>query len=319
MSEKVEINSLNELIAFKDELIKNPQNGVEISAINGVIYTIKLSGGRFKNYDINYISADIAKIILEYQAKYDEFIDGIEKEFNIKLLSSSKELKFKLENGSVEISSDFVSQIILEGISKMQSEHLMIVFLAAICAWFAKQAYSKKVDADIEKLRIQREKENDQNNMELLDKTIEAMEKISISKELQTSANSFKRAVASTLQDDESASLNPSINKDSHITSKDTKSFRNKDLVLEDIEEITDIEDTIETQNFLKDGKPVKLKESKIEVNTTAFLSAEKRVGLIKEANAKNSISLKVKLIKDAKTLKVKEAYIMDILGDENE
>ncbi|CZE47907.1 hypothetical protein [Campylobacter geochelonis] len=147
MSEKaIDINSLSELMDFKNELIKNPSDDIRISNISGVTYTIKLSGGRFENYGINYINADIAKIILDYQTKYDEFID--------------------------------------------------------------------------------------------------VMERISLSKELQTPVNSFKRALASTLKDNELAVLNLSVN-DSFITNKDAKSFKNKSLLLDDVEEIVDIEDTI--------------------------------------------------------------------------
>jgi len=51
---------------------------VEIRNVGNITHTIKLSGGRFSDYDINYINADIAKIVLSYQDSFYKIVSILE-------------------------------------------------------------------------------------------------------------------------------------------------------------------------------------------------------------------------------------------------
>ena len=44
------------------------------------------------------------------------------------------------------------------------------------------------------------------------------------------------------------------------------------------------------------------------------ILSVEKRITLIQKAEKQEPVNLKIKLIKDGKTQKIKNAYILDVL-----
>ena len=48
-----------------------------LGEINPIPYTIKLDGGRFENYDLDYIDADVAKIILSHQENYTKLLNEL--------------------------------------------------------------------------------------------------------------------------------------------------------------------------------------------------------------------------------------------------
>lgn len=101
----IEINSVADLFEAKDFMLQT-QSDIKISKIGDIEYKIKLDGGRFNDFDLTYIDAGVARVVLEYQAQYENFIAGLEQKFNIQIPQSQRMLKFKLEKGCLEISTD---------------------------------------------------------------------------------------------------------------------------------------------------------------------------------------------------------------------
>ena len=60
----IEINSVADLIEAKDFMLQT-QSDIKISKIGDIEYKIKLDGGRFNNFDLTYIDAGVARIVLE--------------------------------------------------------------------------------------------------------------------------------------------------------------------------------------------------------------------------------------------------------------
>lgn len=306
----ITINSVKELIEVKDRLLTTQQE-IKIESVSNLIYTIKLKGGKYDNYDISYIDSNIAQIIMDYQCSYDYFIEGLEEEFGIQVPQSERLLKFKLEQGSLELDTEFFADVIMKGVEQMEGWQVMTVFIVAIAGWFSKEAYNKSIEKDIKKIDSNVALGTNETTRE----AIEALKTISLSQKLQTPPNSLKRNIAKILEDGEEAVINPEIDDSQtiEITNMDKNSYRNKKEHIEDIEDTIIIEDVIETQYFLKEGKPFKLQDLSVDANSSV-LSVEKRMKLIQIAEKGEYVKMNIKLIKDGYTSKIKEAYIIDLL-----
>ncbi|MBE2985336.1 hypothetical protein CCAL6883_08300 [Campylobacter sp. RM6883] len=328
--QEFEISSVADLIEAKDFMIRN-QNDIKITNISELEYKIKLSGGRYDNYNFEYIDADVARIILEYQEQYNNFVTALEKRFNIQIPQSQKVLKFKLEKGCLEISTD-LKDIIKEGFKHMNGWHIMVVFIIAIGGWYARDSYHKYIELEQSKVKLEQSKiELEQSKIaseqEVKDKEIEK-EKLSIvlsnindlvsGRELQEPANRAKKAIAATLQEGERAIINPDIKEQANkpITVEDKDKFR---VVLPQEEELPSTEEEIddifhiEAQHFTP-NKIFRIKELKLNVSSTP-ISATKRMEIIRKADRQEPVRLKIKLIKNAKTGGIEEALILDVIN----
>ena len=140
---------------------------------------------------------------------------------------------------------------------------------------------------------------------------------LSADRSLQEPANRVKKSVAEVLQDQEKAIIAPELDDqiNAPITSADKDKFR---VVLSqteapDIEE--EIEDLFHIQSqFFTSERPFRVKElGNVNLNSD-ILSVEKRITLIQKAEKQEPVNLKIKLIRDGKTQKIKSAYILDVL-----
>lgn len=326
----IEINSVADLIRAKDIMIET-QEDVNITQVSELEYTIKLQGGRYDNYNFEYIDADIAKIILEYQEQYNHFVTALEERFNIQIPQSQKMLKFKLETGCLEVSVD-LTNIALEGIRNMEGWQTMTVFIVAIVGWFARSSYHKYIEKEIKQIELRKdeldiEKERIRNEREIKDKELEKEKLDSIlnnikelvsDRNLQAPANYSKKVIASTLLENEKALINPEILEQSSdpITTEDKEKFR---VVLPQEEDLPNIEEEIdeifhvEAQHFSA-NKPFKLKELRFNVNSDV-ISTDKRMHIIRKAERREPVRLKIKLIKNPNTQAIEQAYILDVLN----
>lgn len=323
-SVKMEIGSINDLIRAKDIMIKT-QSNVEITQVSELGYTIKLDGGRFRDFDLDYINADIAKIILDYQTQYNIFIDGLEQKFNIQIPQSQRMLKFKLDRGCIELSAD-LTELIKVGVSNMTGWQTMLVFIVAIAGWYARSSYHKYVEKEIKKIELERKKLDAEKEIkskeierEKLNDVLENVRKLVLDSGLQAPANHLKKSVASVLQDDEKAFIAPQIEAqaDQPLTSADKDKFR---VVTPPEEEVQDIEEEIddlfyvEAQRFT-DGKPLNLSSGALKITANSETTTKKkRDQILRKAERREPIRLKVKIIKDERTQKIKRAYIMSVI-----
>jgi hypothetical protein len=311
----IEINSVADLFEAKDFIIQT-QSDVKISKVSSLEYKIKLDGGRFNDFDLSYIDADVAKIIVEYQTQYDNFIVGLEQKFNIQIPQSQRMLKFKLEKGCLEISAD-VKAMLMGVINNMQDWQTMTVALVAICGFFAYKSYHKFLDTQVEKIKVQAQQARDEAEQRRLETLSKMVENLSADRSLQEPANRVKKSIAEVLQDQEKAIIAPELDDqiNAPITSADKDKFR---VVLSQVE-APDIEEEIDDlfhiqSQFFTSERPFRVKElGNVNLNSD-ILSVEKRITLIQKAEKQEPVNLKIKLIKDGKTQKIKNAYILDVL-----
>lgn len=305
-NKEISITSLKELLELKDSLLQNPRE-VNITHISGLEYEIKLDGGRFKDYNPSTIDADIAKLILDYQKSYDEFITAINAHFDINV--SEKVLKFHINTGCLNIKVD-ATEILKEIISKMNSWYGMAVALSIVAGATYYLSYSKGIEADIAKIDAQKEISLSKEETERLNLLKSGLEKAKGDKDLECSINANKRAVTNILQSDEVAYINKSTFPDQPpLTHADT--FRSSRIQTEEAEHTEILEGLISSQDFLKSGKPFKLDNSKLALNSD-IISVDDRMYLIKKAENKEPVTLKVKIIKKGE--KVLNSYILEVI-----
>ena len=101
------IRDFNDVLAVQTAILKNEE--FELGEIKPLKFKIKIDCGRFTNYDIDYVDAKVAKIILSYQSNYNKLLDELEKKFGIKFTNEDKILKFKLGRGSLELLSELLN------------------------------------------------------------------------------------------------------------------------------------------------------------------------------------------------------------------
>lgn len=313
--QNIEIHSVIDLIRAKDAMIET-RGDVRITQVSELEYTIKLDGGRFNDFDLSYINADIAKIILDYQTQYNAFIDGLEQKFSIKIPQSQRMLKFKLENGCLEISAD-IKEILKEGVRLMSGWQIMVVFMIAIGGWYANDSYHKYIDAQSERIRLQAQQSRDEAEQRRLETVSQMVKDLSSDRSLQAPANQVKKSVASVLQDDEKAFIAPQIEEQASqpLTSADKDKFR---VVLPTEQELPNVEEEIDdifhidAQHFTP-NKPFRLRELRLNVNSDV-IDAAKRMAIIRKADRQEPVRLKIKLIKNATTGSIEQAYILDVI-----
>ena len=311
----IEINSVADLFEAKDFIIQT-QSDIKISKVSSLEYKIKLDGGRFNDFDLSYIDADVAKIIVEYQTQYDNFIVGLEQKFNIQIPQSQRMLKFKLEKGCLEISTD-IKDILKEGLKRMSGWQVMVVFIVAIGGWFANSSFHKYTDLQAESIQKQAQQARDEAEQKRLETVSKMVKDLSADRSLQEPANHVKKRIAEVLQDQEKAIIAPELDDQINdpITSADKDKFK---VVLPKVE-TPDIEEEIDDlfhiqSQFFTSERPFRVKElGNVNLNSD-ILSVEKRITLIQKAEKQEPVNLKIKLIKDGKTQKIKNAYILDVL-----
>lgn len=313
--QNIEIRSVVDLIRAKDAMIET-RGDVRITQVSELEYTIKLDGGRFNDFDLSYINADIAKIILDYQTQYNAFVDGLEQKFSIQIPQSQRMLKFKLENGCLEISAD-ITNLLIEAVRNMQDWQTMVVFIVAIGGWFAHSSYHKYTELQAKNIDLQAQQSRDEAEQRRLETVSQMVKDLSSDRSLQAPANQVKKSVASVLRDDEKAFIAPQIEEqaDQPLTSADKDKFR---VVLPTEQELPNVEEEIDdifhidAQHFTP-NKPFRLRELRLNVNSDV-IDAAKRMAIIRKADRQEPVRLKIKLIKNATTGSIEQAYILDVI-----
>lgn len=286
-----------------------------LGEIQPLTYKIVLDGGRFKDYDTQYIDANVARIIIVNQANYTKFLNEIEKKFDVRFAQKDKLIKFKLQKGSLEFISDIFN--ISEVIKQMESIHIMYTILGLASMWFAHTSFTKKLETDIElaektKETKLKELEGDEKKQyaDMVNNAITAMKDVMQDKVLQDAVNAPKKEMLTLLEDDEYLKL-----EDTEILRHaNAPTFEYVKPIVEDIEE-EPVDNTyiVESYNFYKEGKLFKL----VGVPTLAnseVLGAEKRIKLMSIADKKEEVTLRVKITRDGVTKRVKSIYILDIV-----
>ena len=240
----------------------------------------------------------------------------MEQKFNIQIPQSQRMLKFKLEKGCLEISAD-VKAMLMGVINNMQDWQTMTVALVAICGFFAYKSYHKFLDTQVEKIKVQAQQARDEAEQRRLETLSKMVENLSADRSLQEPANRVKKSIAEVLQDQEKAIIAPEL--DDQINAPITSADKDKFRVVLSQTEVPDLEEEIDDlfhiqSQFFTSERPFRVKElGNVNLNSD-ILSVEKRITLIQKAEKQEPVNLKIKLIKDGKTQKIKNAYILDVL-----
>lgn len=289
----------------------------KIGEIKPIIYTIKLDGGRFRNYDTSIIDADIAKIVISHQTNYTKLLNELERNFKIQFSDEEKVLKFKLQDGCLEMISDVFK---LDGLKNMESKHLMFVILGISLMWFTHSAFTTSVNEDITKVKeatkvklaeLDRadKKEERETYQKMVDKILDTNKALALNKNIQNAINKPKHDTIAILKNGETVNIDTAT-----LTKANEASYEYIKPTVDDIEE-DPIEGvyTLEYYNFVKDGKLFKI-QGIAPLASSATISAQKRMRLMTKAETQQQVKLKIKIVKDGVTKQAKEAYILDYI-----
>jgi len=313
---KVNIKSKEDIENILKLIITNEE--FEICDVEPFEYKIVLDGGRYKNFDPKIINSDIAKIVLSIQDNYDKLLIELEEKYDIKIDEEKRQLHFSFEKGSGVIETMLESGVL----KNLESKHLMYVLVVALLSFTSFEAYTSHLES-VDK-EIQSQKEIQLKKLDYIDRNSEResvgkmydsladiTKSLVENKTLQDSVNKPKRDILSTLNDNEYVK----VSKDKKLTNKDKRKYNYKkpNVDTDDIEVITTEIHKIETQNFVKKGKLFKLNNISKPANSE-LLEASKRIDLMKKAENKEDVKVKIKTIIDGVTKKVKSVYIVDYI-----
>ena len=293
----MDINTIDDIMQL-EQMLFNGEN-VEIRNVGNITHTIKLSGGRFSDYDINYINADIAKIVLSYQDSFYKIVSILEKDFDIKDIDKNQLIKFKLERGSLDLIGDFVKNM-LEAMKNMESKDKKQVLVAIIIAILLGTSFATYISY----LR-------DINNTEAERENRQIIARLASNQDMQKAVNAPKITTASILKDDESAKFNT---QEQVITNSNKQDYNFREII-----DTTTTQDTIDEFVILGYEKTLggdrKFKMSvhgTIRQVSANLISADDRIRLAMAIERGDSIKLRIRTVKEYN--KITEVTILDVM-----
>ena len=293
----MDINTIDDIMQL-EQMLFNGEN-VEIRNVGNITHTIKLSGGRFSDYDINYINADIAKIVLSYQDSFYKIVSILEKDFDIKDIDKNQLIKFKLERGSLDLIGDFVKNM-LEAMKNMESKDKKQVLVAIIIAILLGTSFATYISY----LR-------DINNTEAERENRQIIARLASNQDMQKAVNAPKITTASILKDDESAKFNA---QEQVITNSNKQDYNFREII-----DTTTTQDTIDEFVILGYEKTLggdrKFKMSvhgTIRQVSANLISADDRIRLAMAIERGDSIKLRIRTVKEYN--KITEVTILDVM-----
>lgn len=303
--ETIDIRTIDDIKLLQHKLLT--QEDFKIGQIQAICHPIKLIGGRFDDYDTRYIDADIANIVTSYQKNYHRFVDFIQKDFGVNIQHDCKLIKFKVEQGSVNLIPDILQEI-LEVVKLMDSRDLMYVVIVSITAFLVGYCFKQYMDKEKEKLKQETERaklDNDNRKFQMLETYMQKIDNLANSIVLQKVSNGYKSVIAHTLNNGEQAVLH-----DVPITEYDKDKFNIISPAVNDIEETNEKYARIVAYNF--STKCFKLEGIGEEVNSD-LITPQERMGLIEKAEKQECVTFRLKLFKDGITKRNKKIYILGI------
>ncbi len=311
----INIRNVEDLKIVEEAILNNED--FELGDVKPIKHVIKLDGGRFSHYNIDYITSDVAKIILSHQKNFAKLLNEIESKFGIVFTDNERELKFKLQQGCLEIFSNIFSK---EAILNMDSKHKMwtlITIAGLIVGSIGTSQYidhlnndiQAKKEIEIQKLQNQARQSEVEATKQYFDALIGINKNLVQNKTIQDSINNPKKETLEVLKDDEVYIAYNNVK----LKNQDASKFKYVPPVINDIEEeITDYFD-IDKYYFRSPGKEFKINGITKELNSLP-MPVNKRMQLITKAENQEQVQLKIKLVKDGVTNKIKEAYLLDYI-----
>jgi hypothetical protein len=314
---EITIETIKDLEKIEEAIINKEE--FQIKEIKSITYKLKFDGGRFSNYNIEYIDKFIAETILLEDKNYEKLLKELEKLYNIEIEEDKRELKFKLEKGSLDVSTD-ITPLVKEVLKNMESIHKVYVVIIVVFGFVASYGIYKLLEFKKAKLEEQskikaRELEGEEQKRYLdnVNQAIEAVKDIANNVTIQKAINEPKQKITNMLEDNETLTINDDTTH--KITKNDADKFEIVQPEVEDIEEEKTDTYKIKSYDFVSEGKLFKIEGIKPKA-ISETLSADKRLLLITKAEEGEAVKLKLKIIKDSLTNQIKKVYILDYIED---
>ncbi|EHD2482951.1 hypothetical protein JRQ01_000294 [Campylobacter jejuni] len=290
------INSVDDLLVIFEKL-SNGEN-IKVTEVGTIQHTIKLQGGRFENYNIGYIDAEIARVIDSYQDSFYRVADILKKDFGIDGIDKNKLIRFYLGEGSLEIKTDELLTNLLGVIKDMESRDKLILFIAIALIIGGCWSFGNFLihNENIEKIKSQNE-------------NAKIIAEIAKNKELQNACNAPKTTLVKILKDDEKASF--SLGNDV-ITNQNKEDYNFKEI--EDTTQTEDTEEDFKILGFEKTNDRKKFKiilGGKTHWTNADIIDVNARMKLAKSSIQEQEVKLKLRIVKEYN--KIKEIVILNV------
>lgn len=290
------INSIDDLLTIFEKL-SNGEN-VKVTEVGTIQHTIKLQGGRFENYNIGYIDAEIARVIASYQDSFYRVADILKKDFGIDGIDKNQLIRFSLEKGSLEIKTDELLTNLLGVIKDMESQEQLILLTIIALIIGGCWAFGKFLtyNENIEKIKSQNE-------------NARIIAEIAKNKELQNACNAPKITLVKILKDDEKACF--SLGNDV-VTNQNKEDYNFKEI--EDTTQTEDIEGNFKILGFEKTNDNKKFKiilDDKTHWANAGIIDVNTRMKLAKSSIQEQEAKLKLRIVKEYN--KIKEIVILNV------
>ncbi|WP_171824250.1 hypothetical protein [Campylobacter jejuni] len=290
------INSIDDLLTIFEKL-SNGEN-VKVTEVGTIQHTIKLQGGRFENYNIRYIDAEIARVIASYQDSFYRVADILKKDFGIDGINKNQLIRFSLEKGSLEIKTDELLTNLLGVIKDMESRDKLILFIVVALIIGGCWSFGNFLihNENIEKIKSQNE-------------NAKIIAEIAKNKELQNACNTPKTTLVKILKDDEKASF--SLGNDV-ITNQNKEDYNFKEI--KDTTQTEDTEGDFKILGFEKTNDRKKFKiilGGKTHWANADIIDVNARMKLAKSSIQEQEVKLKLRIVKEYN--KIKEIVILNV------
>lgn len=311
---KYDITSIDDIERIQDAILNNEE--VEIGDIKPIHFKIKLSGGRFENYNPKLVDKFVAQAILSQQANYEKFLKEIEKRFHVRISPEAKLLKFELQSGSLELLTDMIA--LMEVFENMESIHQLYTMLGVAGGWFTYLGFGRYMEIKKEEIQLKSQEKSkelsgkeQEKYLDTINKAFDSITEIANNAVIQKAINKPKQDIANMLQDGESFALNnDSIH---NLTHDSAPLFEYAPPVVNDIEEEVDGIYAISNYFFKSEEKLFKI-DGISENASSLAMPAAKRMKMITKAELLQSVHLKLKIIKDGLSGKIKKVLILDYI-----
>ncbi|HEF1154066.1 hypothetical protein [Campylobacter lari] len=290
------INSIDDLLMIFERL-SNGEN-VKVTEVGTIQHTIKLQGGRFEDYNIGYIDAEIARVIASYQDSFYRVADILKKDFGIDGIDKNQLIRFSLEKGSLEIKTDELLTNLLGVIKDMESQDQLILLTIIALIIGGCWAFGKFLthNEKIEEIKSRNEGGR-------------IIAEIAKNKELQNACNAPKTTLVKILKDDEKASF--SLGNDV-ITNQNKEDYNFKEI--EDTTQTKDIEGDFKILGFEKTNNNKKFKiilDGKTCWADADIIDVNAKMKLAKASIQEQEAKLKLRIVKEYN--KIKEIVILNV------
>jgi len=308
------ITSIEDIKHIQEAILNNEE--ISIGEITPIHFKLKLDGGRFQDYNPRFIDKFVAKVILSQQNNYEKFLKEVEKQYNVKISPEAKLLKFELEKGSLELLTDMLG--LMEVFKNMESIHQLYAVLGIAGGWFTHLGFSNYMHTQQKELELKSEEKLKELSIdeqaayiETINKTVQALKEVALNPTLQKAINQPKQELSSMLQDNETLVIND--NTSHKITNDSVSNFDYTPPQVPDIEE--ELEDIYTVSNYFFTSQEKYFKLDGISKNANSLsMPVAKRIELLSKAEKQEPVKLKLKIIRDGISTKIKQVFILDYI-----